>query len=185
MYLIVFLQYICENHFQRLQGRSMFTGLKAINHFGRPDMPSFLKFVQKKHSYVSFKCVHLCVRISVRLPPVISTAVLNSVLGEQSGSVQLWSWASDKLDKWCLRNCQSAKKAAIFHPPLREFRLSTVQGSRFRPLKSAAVKFDWDTKNRNATTVIHRVINYWYWFLQQPHIHHEDIEQEIMDIFWP
>jgi hypothetical protein len=31
----------------------MFTGLKAVNHFGRPDMPSFLKFVQKKHSYVS------------------------------------------------------------------------------------------------------------------------------------
>lgn len=31
----------------------MFTGLKAINHFGRPDMSSFLKFVQKKHSYVS------------------------------------------------------------------------------------------------------------------------------------
>ena len=46
-------QYICENHFQRLSKRSMFTGLKAINHFGRPDMPSFLKFVQKKHSYVS------------------------------------------------------------------------------------------------------------------------------------
>ena len=35
--------YICENHFQRLCRRSMFTGLKAINHFGRPDMPSFLK----------------------------------------------------------------------------------------------------------------------------------------------
>lgn len=31
----------------------MFTGLKAINHFGRPDMSSFLRFVQKKHSYVS------------------------------------------------------------------------------------------------------------------------------------
>lgn len=31
----------------------MFTGLKAVNHFGRPDMSSFLKFVQKKHSYVS------------------------------------------------------------------------------------------------------------------------------------
>ena len=46
-------QYICENHFQRLNSRSMFTGLKAVNHFGRPDMPSFLKFVQKKHSYVS------------------------------------------------------------------------------------------------------------------------------------
>lgn len=33
----------------------MFTGLKAVNHFGRPDMSSFLKFVQRKHSYVSFK----------------------------------------------------------------------------------------------------------------------------------
>lgn len=32
----------------------MFTGLKAVNHFGRPDMSSFLKFVQKKHSYVSY-----------------------------------------------------------------------------------------------------------------------------------
>jgi len=52
--------YICENHFQRLQGRSMFTGLKAINHFGRPDMPSFLKFVQKKHSYVSKVGVFSC-----------------------------------------------------------------------------------------------------------------------------
>lgn len=51
MYLI--LQYICENHFQRLSKMSMFTGLKAVNHFGRPDMSSFLKFVQKKHSYVS------------------------------------------------------------------------------------------------------------------------------------
>lgn len=47
------LQYICENHFQRLSKKSIFTGLKAINHFGRPDMTSFLKFVQKKHSYVS------------------------------------------------------------------------------------------------------------------------------------
>eukprot|EP00096_Caligus_rogercresseyi_P010505 TRINITY_DN3850_c0_g1_i1.p1 TRINITY_DN3850_c0_g1~~TRINITY_DN3850_c0_g1_i1.p1 ORF type:complete len:1540 (+),score=517.15 TRINITY_DN3850_c0_g1_i1:375-4994(+) len=52
--------YICENHFQRLQKRSMFTGLKAINHFGRPDMPAFLKFVQKKHSYVSKVGVFSC-----------------------------------------------------------------------------------------------------------------------------
>jgi dual oxidase len=52
--------YICENHFQRLSKRSMFTGLRAINHFGRPDMPSFLKFVQKKHSYVSKVGVFSC-----------------------------------------------------------------------------------------------------------------------------
>lgn len=52
--------YICENHFQRLSKRSIFTGLKAINHFGRPDMTSFLKFVQKKHSYVSKIGVFSC-----------------------------------------------------------------------------------------------------------------------------
>ncbi|GBO08357.1 Dual oxidase, partial [Araneus ventricosus] len=43
--------YICENHFQRISQRSMFTGLKAVNHFGRPDMTSFLKFIQHQHSY--------------------------------------------------------------------------------------------------------------------------------------
>ncbi|KAL7042509.1 hypothetical protein ACKWTF_001170 [Chironomus riparius] len=52
--------YICENHFQRLAKTSMFTGLKAVNHFGRPDMSSFLKFVQKKHSYVSKIGVFSC-----------------------------------------------------------------------------------------------------------------------------
>uniref|UniRef100_A0A2P2I0U3 NAD(P)H oxidase (H2O2-forming) n=1 Tax=Hirondellea gigas TaxID=1518452 RepID=A0A2P2I0U3_9CRUS len=52
--------YICENHFQRLSKRSMFTGLKAINHFGRPDMTAFLKFVQKKHHYVSKIGVFSC-----------------------------------------------------------------------------------------------------------------------------
>ncbi|XP_043467959.1 dual oxidase isoform X1 [Leptopilina heterotoma] len=52
--------YICENHFQRLSKKSIFTGLRAINHFGRPDMTSFLKFVQKKHSYVSKIGVFSC-----------------------------------------------------------------------------------------------------------------------------
>ena len=35
----------------------MFTGLKAINHFGRPDMASFFKFIQKKHNYVRISCL--------------------------------------------------------------------------------------------------------------------------------
>eukprot|EP00096_Caligus_rogercresseyi_P008595 TRINITY_DN27698_c0_g1_i1.p1 TRINITY_DN27698_c0_g1~~TRINITY_DN27698_c0_g1_i1.p1 ORF type:complete len:105 (+),score=0.20 TRINITY_DN27698_c0_g1_i1:103-417(+) len=52
--------YVCENHFQRLSKRSLFTSLKASNHFGRPDMVSFLKFVQKKHSYVSEVGVFSC-----------------------------------------------------------------------------------------------------------------------------
>ncbi|RWS27681.1 dual oxidase-like protein [Leptotrombidium deliense] len=52
--------YICENHFQRIANRSMFTGLKAVNHFGRPDMNAFLKFIRKQHSYVSKVGVFSC-----------------------------------------------------------------------------------------------------------------------------
>jgi len=52
--------YICENHFQRLSKRSLFTGLKASNHFGRPDMSAFLRFVQRKHSYVNKVGVFSC-----------------------------------------------------------------------------------------------------------------------------
>lgn len=60
--------YICENHFQRLSKTSMFTGLKAVNHFGRPDMPNFLKFVQRKHSYVSkFDCISIFRRNILKL----------------------------------------------------------------------------------------------------------------------
>ena len=52
--------YICENHFQRLSKKSLFTGLKAANHFGRPDLVSFLSYVQKKHHYVSKIGVFSC-----------------------------------------------------------------------------------------------------------------------------
>lgn len=56
----LFFQYICENHFQRISNHSMFTGLKAINHFGRPDMTAFLRFVQMQHAYVSKVGVFSC-----------------------------------------------------------------------------------------------------------------------------
>jgi len=52
--------YICENHFQQLSRRSLFTGLRAQNHFGRPDMQAFLRFVQRKHSYVNSIGVFSC-----------------------------------------------------------------------------------------------------------------------------
>ena len=34
--------YVAERHFQRLSGRSLFTGMRAVTHFGRPDFNSFL-----------------------------------------------------------------------------------------------------------------------------------------------
>uniref|UniRef100_A0A915BN44 NAD(P)H oxidase (H2O2-forming) n=1 Tax=Parascaris univalens TaxID=6257 RepID=A0A915BN44_PARUN len=53
--------YICETHFRRSAGgRSMFTGLKAANHFGRPNFVAFLKFLHNKHKEVNEIGVFSC-----------------------------------------------------------------------------------------------------------------------------
>ncbi|PIO73709.1 ferric reductase like transmembrane component [Teladorsagia circumcincta] len=45
--------YICEKHFRGdNQGNSMFTGLRAQNHFGRPNFDTFFSFIQNIHSEV-------------------------------------------------------------------------------------------------------------------------------------
>jgi dual oxidase len=41
--------YICEKHFQKLSGRSLFTGLRAITHFGRPDFNQFFDGLQEEY----------------------------------------------------------------------------------------------------------------------------------------
>ncbi|CAK9295218.1 unnamed protein product [Gordionus sp. m RMFG-2023] len=41
--------YICERHFYKVNDRSLFTGLKAITHFGRPDFVSFFMSLQEEH----------------------------------------------------------------------------------------------------------------------------------------
>ena len=46
------LKYICERHFQRISGRSLFTGLQAITHFGRPNFNSTLRSISDVHPEV-------------------------------------------------------------------------------------------------------------------------------------
>jgi len=41
--------YICERHFQKLSGRSLFTGLRSITHFGRPDFNAFFDNLQEEY----------------------------------------------------------------------------------------------------------------------------------------
>ncbi|XP_012225863.2 dual oxidase 2-like isoform X2 [Linepithema humile] len=41
------LLYICERHFQKISNKSLFTGLKAVTHFGRPKFPQFFMSIQK------------------------------------------------------------------------------------------------------------------------------------------
>ncbi|CAG9535166.1 unnamed protein product [Cercopithifilaria johnstoni] len=53
--------YICEKHFRNdSNGRSMFTGLNAVNHFGRPNFDAIFKFIQNKHRNVQEIGVFSC-----------------------------------------------------------------------------------------------------------------------------
>ncbi|GMR43024.1 hypothetical protein PMAYCL1PPCAC_13219 [Pristionchus mayeri] len=64
--------YICEQHFRSENGgASMFTGLRANNHFGRPKFDAFLKHVQHEHQGVNeigvFSCGPAAVNKQIRI----------------------------------------------------------------------------------------------------------------------
>lgn len=44
--------YICERHFQKIAGLSMFTGLRAKTHFGRPKFTEFFGALKMVHEHV-------------------------------------------------------------------------------------------------------------------------------------
>ncbi|CAG7733979.1 unnamed protein product [Allacma fusca] len=46
------LLYICERHFQKISNRSLFTGLRSVTHFGRPDFALFLRGLRTIHPNV-------------------------------------------------------------------------------------------------------------------------------------
>ncbi|KAK3606271.1 hypothetical protein CHS0354_037947 [Potamilus streckersoni] len=52
--------YICERHFQKIAGRSLFTGLKATTHFGRPEFVDFLQSLHYEHPDVKQIGVFSC-----------------------------------------------------------------------------------------------------------------------------
>lgn len=49
-----YLQYMAERHFQRVSGTSLFTGLRAITHFSRPDFANIFQSIKKRYFKVSF-----------------------------------------------------------------------------------------------------------------------------------
>ncbi|XP_022093825.1 dual oxidase 2-like isoform X3 [Acanthaster planci] len=52
--------YICERHFQKISDRSLFTGLRSITHFGRPQFEPFLQSLQEEHPSVGKIGVFSC-----------------------------------------------------------------------------------------------------------------------------
>ncbi|KAL4227430.1 hypothetical protein ACF0H5_012874 [Mactra antiquata] len=52
--------YICERHFQKICGKSLFTGLRAKTHFGRPQFEEFFKSLHYEHPSVKQVGVFSC-----------------------------------------------------------------------------------------------------------------------------
>ncbi|KAK6179799.1 hypothetical protein SNE40_012075 [Patella caerulea] len=52
--------YICERHFQKIAGQSLFTGLRATTHFGRPKFQDFLQTLAYEHEGVQQIGVFSC-----------------------------------------------------------------------------------------------------------------------------
>ncbi|KAI1904336.1 hypothetical protein AGOR_G00004610 [Albula goreensis] len=52
--------YVCERHFQKVNNRSLFTGLRSVTHFGRPPFLSFLSSLQEVHPEVDKIGVFSC-----------------------------------------------------------------------------------------------------------------------------
>lgn len=52
--------YICERNFQRVCGKSLFTGLRATTHFGRPQFEEFFKSLHHEHPSVKQVGVFSC-----------------------------------------------------------------------------------------------------------------------------
>ncbi|CAL1297932.1 unnamed protein product [Larinioides sclopetarius] len=75
--------YICERHFQRVCGKSLFTGLRSITHFGRPDFQSFFNSLRSEHSDVNKIAVFSCG------PPLMTRSVQTSCeeLNKNEGAI--------------------------------------------------------------------------------------------------
>ncbi|XP_076646950.1 dual oxidase 2-like isoform X2 [Halictus rubicundus] len=54
------LLYICERHFQKISNKSLFTGLKATTHFGKPNFQRFFMSVQRLHPKIKKIGVFSC-----------------------------------------------------------------------------------------------------------------------------
>ncbi|KAH9503284.1 Dual oxidase 2 [Bulinus truncatus] len=52
--------YICERYFQKVEGKSLFTGLRAVTHFGRPNFEEFFTAITAQHKQISEVGVFSC-----------------------------------------------------------------------------------------------------------------------------
>ncbi|CAG5131899.1 unnamed protein product, partial [Candidula unifasciata] len=73
--------YICERHFQKVEGQSLFTGLKAVTHFGRPQFEDFFWAITQEHKEVSQVGVFSCGPGSMTSNVQKACSFMNSLVG--------------------------------------------------------------------------------------------------------
>ncbi|XP_064609284.1 dual oxidase 2-like [Liolophura sinensis] len=73
--------YICERHFQKVANKSLFTGLRSITHFGRPELNTFLDSLQEEHKNVRQFGVFSCGPPPMTHSVESACAALNKQLG--------------------------------------------------------------------------------------------------------
>lgn len=52
--------WICERHFHKIAGKSLFTGLRSTTHFGRPRLEDFLQSLKFEHPQAKHIGVFSC-----------------------------------------------------------------------------------------------------------------------------
>ncbi|KAK6179830.1 hypothetical protein SNE40_012099 [Patella caerulea] len=73
--------YICERNFQKVENKSLFTGLRAVTHFGRPKMTEFLQSLHYEYPGVERFGVFSCGPGPMTNSVQASCTLLNSVEG--------------------------------------------------------------------------------------------------------
>ncbi|XP_077997407.1 dual oxidase 1-like [Glandiceps talaboti] len=81
--------YICERHFQTMANQSLFTGLRAVTHFGRPDFKSILDSMQDQDDEVDKIGVFSCG------PPSLTASVQQACNNLNSQDQTLYSHYSE------------------------------------------------------------------------------------------
>lgn len=78
----------------------MFTNLKAVNHFGRPNFGAFLKYLQKKHKEVTTACLY-----------PFTSAMFHFAIELQQDDIGVFSCGPANLNKEVRQSCIEANRS--------------------------------------------------------------------------
>ena len=109
LFSFVSLQYAFEREFQKVNNRSLLTGLKSTTHFGRPDFSAFLRSVREKHHNVI-----ICIKTQIwRFGFWFSPRFVSIFAGFKGWRLRVWSATNDEERGRGLRANQRGGRARV------------------------------------------------------------------------